>query len=335
MKFILALSLAALLASASAARPQTAPQASGADEAEAARLSSEVVKLYNAGRHDEALPLARRAVELSEKAHGADHPALASQLYNLGAVLLEKKENGEAERVFRRAVGLAEKGTPPNARLLGNLYGHLASLRTRADDFAQAESLYLRAVEFKGQAGADLLPEIIYLIEVQLARRGFDRAAASLERLNASLRARPRKDEAAADRMKSYLCPLFGAKQSEAARQVQEAISRLRDPEEAAERDRTRVLSPASEGVLNGRVTRSVAPDYPAAAKAQRASGTVVVALTVSGEGRVLEAEAICGHPQLLGAAVEAVRQWRFSPTLLNGQPVKVTGTVTVNFVLR
>lgn len=331
MKFLLAISLTALLTATAAAR---GTQTTGADEAEAARLSAEAVRLHGAGRHDEALPLARRAVELAEKARGLEHPSLASQLFNLGAVLFEKKENGEAERVLRRALALAERGSPPNVRLLANLNNRLGILRTRANDHARAEGFYLRAVELKEQAAADLLPEAIYLIEAQLARGGFDRAGVTLDRLNAALRARSKKEEAAAERMKTYLCPLFGAKQSGVAHKVQEAIFRLRAPEEAAERDRKREQSPVGE-VLNGRVTRSVPPEYPAAAKASRASGTVVVAIKVGEEGTVLEAEALCGHPQLMKPAVEAVRQWRFSPTLLDGRPVKVTGTVTVNFVLR
>jgi periplasmic protein TonB len=51
--------------------------------------------------------------------------------------------------------------------------------------------------------------------------------------------------------------------------------------------------------------------------------------------GRVIEAEPLCGPPLIREAGVEAVRKWRFSPTLRNGRPVKVTGTVTINFELR
>ncbi|HEX7174125.1 MAG TPA: energy transducer TonB [Pyrinomonadaceae bacterium] len=88
-------------------------------------------------------------------------------------------------------------------------------------------------------------------------------------------------------------------------------------------------------GILNGKAISKPAPAYPAIAKAARASGTVVVRIIVDESGRVSEAEAISGHPLLQQAAVAAVRQWRFSPTLLSGQPVKVAGTVSVNFNLQ
>jgi protein TonB len=56
--------------------------------------------------------------------------------------------------------------------------------------------------------------------------------------------------------------------------------------------------------------------------------------VTVGEDGSVVSASAVSGHPLLQQAAVAAVSQWRFSPTLLSGQPVKVVGTVTINFKL-
>ena len=92
--------------------------------------------------------------------------------------------------------------------------------------------------------------------------------------------------------------------------------------------------APISGGVLNGKAISKPAPPYPAVAKAARASGVVVVQITVDEEGKVVSASAVSGHPLLRQAAVQAAHQARFSPTLLSGQPVKVTGTITYNFVM-
>jgi periplasmic protein TonB len=89
-----------------------------------------------------------------------------------------------------------------------------------------------------------------------------------------------------------------------------------------------------SGGVLNGKAISKPQPAYPPIAKAARASGTVTVQILVDESGRVVSASAVSGHPLLQQAAVAAARQARFSPTLLSGQPVKVSGTVTYNFVL-
>jgi protein TonB len=92
--------------------------------------------------------------------------------------------------------------------------------------------------------------------------------------------------------------------------------------------------APISGGVLNGKAISKPQPAYPPIAKAARASGTVTVQVTVDESGRVISATAVGGHPLLQQAAVAAARQARFSPTLLSGQPVKVNGVITYNFVL-
>jgi TonB family protein len=88
-------------------------------------------------------------------------------------------------------------------------------------------------------------------------------------------------------------------------------------------------------GVLNGKVSKKPAPDYPSTAKAARASGTVVVQVTVDETGEVISAEAVSGHPLLRVSSEDAARRAKFAPTTLCGRPVKVSGVITYNFVLR
>lgn len=88
-----------------------------------------------------------------------------------------------------------------------------------------------------------------------------------------------------------------------------------------------------SAGVLNGKATSLPKPPYPPAARAVRASGSVSVQVLIDESGRVISATAVSGHPLLQAAAVAAARQARFSPTMLSGQPVKVSGVITYNFV--
>ena len=93
--------------------------------------------------------------------------------------------------------------------------------------------------------------------------------------------------------------------------------------------------APISQGVLNGKAISKPTPPYPPIAKAARASGTVVVQIVVDEGGKVISAKATSGHPLLLQAAQQAAYQARFTPTLLSGQPVKVSGFITYNFVLQ
>jgi protein TonB len=75
-------------------------------------------------------------------------------------------------------------------------------------------------------------------------------------------------------------------------------------------------------------------PTYPAIAQAARVQGLVIVEATISEDGRVVNARVLRSIPLLDEAALEAVRQWRYTPTLLNGVPVPVIMTVTVQFTL-
>ncbi len=89
-----------------------------------------------------------------------------------------------------------------------------------------------------------------------------------------------------------------------------------------------------SGGSMQGSVVNRVQPDYPQEAKDAKVSGAVTVEITVDEEGNVVSAKAISGHPLLRSPSINAVRQWRFKPTILEGKPVKVVGQLTFNFEL-
>ena len=73
--------------------------------------------------------------------------------------------------------------------------------------------------------------------------------------------------------------------------------------------------------------------EYPRIAKQSGAKGTVVVSATIGTDGLIKKVKVVSGHPMLSNAAVEAVKQWRYRPTLLNGSPVESETQVSINFV--
>ena len=77
-----------------------------------------------------------------------------------------------------------------------------------------------------------------------------------------------------------------------------------------------------------------VAPEYPAIARSARVSGVVILEAFIAEDGSVRDVKVLRSVPLLDTPAVDAVRQWRFTPTLLNGVPVQVIMTVTVSFTL-
>ena len=90
-----------------------------------------------------------------------------------------------------------------------------------------------------------------------------------------------------------------------------------------------------SSGVSAGLLVSKVPPRYPEEAREQRVQGTVVLKVNIDKEGNVYKTELISGQPLLAPAAIEAVRQWKYKPYLLNGAPVEVETQVQVNFVLK
>jgi len=80
---------------------------------------------------------------------------------------------------------------------------------------------------------------------------------------------------------------------------------------------------------------KDVAPTYPPIAQTARVQGVVIIEATIGTDGRVTDAKVLRSVPLLDQAALDAVKQWQYTPTMLNGQPVAVIMTVTVNFALR
>lgn len=94
--------------------------------------------------------------------------------------------------------------------------------------------------------------------------------------------------------------------------------------------------SPIRGGNLQeSKLIRKVAPEYPDIARRARISGDVFLEATVDEEGNVVHLDVIQGHPMLVEAALRAVAQWKYSPTLLNGEPVPIIARVTVSFKLK
>jgi len=89
-----------------------------------------------------------------------------------------------------------------------------------------------------------------------------------------------------------------------------------------------------SQGVSVGYLINKVDPTYPRMARDARVQGQVLLTAIIARDGAIQDLHVLSGHPLLIQAALDAVKQWRYKPYLLNGEPVEVETTVTVNFIL-
>jgi protein TonB len=97
--------------------------------------------------------------------------------------------------------------------------------------------------------------------------------------------------------------------------------------------------APAPRPVISdlqaGQIQHRVQPIYPEIAKVARIEGDVVLSAIIAKNGEIQRLQAMSGHPLLLDAALDAVRQWRFRPYILNGRPIEIETRITVRFRLQ
>jgi len=89
-----------------------------------------------------------------------------------------------------------------------------------------------------------------------------------------------------------------------------------------------------SQGVVEGLLIHQVKPEYPRLALQTRTQGAVVLHAIIGRDGTIASLQVASGHPMLVPAAIDAVRQWRYRPYTLSGEPIEVETSITVNFVL-
>lgn len=92
---------------------------------------------------------------------------------------------------------------------------------------------------------------------------------------------------------------------------------------------------PRVSAMMQGNLIHRVEPVYPPIAKSTGVQGTVLIKALISPDGRIEQAQVVSGSPLLSPAALEAIRQWRYRPYILNGGAIEVETEITVNFVLQ
>ena len=91
---------------------------------------------------------------------------------------------------------------------------------------------------------------------------------------------------------------------------------------------------PRISHMMEGNLIYKVQPVYPPLARSARIQGAVVLRAIISRNGTIENLQTLSGHPMLVGAALDAVRQWRYRPYILNGEAIEVETQITVNFIL-
>lgn len=313
---------------------QQSSKASADALAEASELSSRVVKLYNEKKYDEALPLAKRALELREGALGPDHELVQGALLNLIEIYSARQKYGEARKLVERLLKIYEKTGPEDANT-AIVLDKLGFFSYVQEDFGKSEAAYKRALAIRGKAFGPDSTEFatsLYTLAELYRFTGHPQKAEPLYEQATLLRRKllgPRDPEylKAKDR---YFCLAYSSRQEDRQRRIKEFTAKLDDPADAV------TGNTLMGGVLNGQALSLPKPTYSEEARRAHARGTVVIKVTIDEYGNVIDASDMCGgNPLLVKPSLQSARGARFTPTKLSGQPVKVSGVITYNFVVR
>ena len=328
MKTLSLLLLATLfLASFNSSQEQESPELQ-----EATTLNGSAVKLFNAGKYDEALPLAKRALEIREKHLPRTDPRVSSSLTNLGEIYFAKKEYKPAKEVYLRLLQIQEELFGPEDVNLAFTLDRLAVVHYVARHDDETEVAYKRALALRektlGPNDVQVAQSLFALGEFYRLRKKFEPAAQSYRRalkIYGKLKgAMTPEFEHAGD---GFVCLSYDHHKPELLTELTEITRQFATVEEMP-------LEPGM--VLNGRALSLPMPDYPDGARARRLSGTIVVKVEIDETGAVIGARDMCqGLPYLSEAAVAAAWKARFTPTKLRGKPVKIKGVIKYNFTSR
>jgi TonB family protein len=308
--------------------------AESAELAEAKKLSIEIVRLYNDGKYDEAIPLAKRAVELKEKALGKANPSLADSLNNLGALYMAKKDYSNANAAYTRSLSIYEKAQGKESSALCVIFDKLAWIRYALGGNSEAQEMLELSLSIKektfGKESGDVGQGLVYLAQFYEKQGKYDKAIPFYQRAVDVLDKIGAADTFQAEIAGKCACTMKLNKQTKEAEEFEKrAFAKLLKTGEIPKK-----TEGAFGGVLAGRAIFRQEPVYPPGARQAHVSGSVVVQVTVDESGKVTNARTLCGHDYFAKVSEEAALQWRFSPTLLQGQPVKVIGTITFNFTI-
>jgi len=298
---------------------------------EASDLSLSVVKLFKEEKFDEALPLAKRALEIRERLLPPTDPQLLTALGNLGNLYNAKGDYKAAKKIFERLLALQEQQFGPTDVKLASTLDRLAVLYYRERSATKTKDTYQRALALRENAfGSDhveVANSLFALAHFYRLSSNYDLALNAYRRSLSIYSRRSGWNDPAFERARTGMsCVAYETRKPalfDELKTLQEQFAPGTD-----------FLEPME--ILNGKAIDLPKPDYPREARELRLSGIVVIHVEIDEKGKVLSAKDICqGPPFLTAASINSALKARFTPTLLNGQPIKVTGVIQYNFVER
>ena len=302
--------------------------------AEADRLSVQVLNLFKLSEFEEAVPLAKRALKIREKALRPNDVRIADAQSNLAELYLALQRHAEAESLFRKSIKIYELDAKNHVKSLANALERVALLRESARKPKEAEDLYLRAVALRqsvfGAAHVETKDALDRLATFYTRRKEYGKALPILRQQVAEVEKKyGATDVQFGKLLERFACVLHRNKETVEAEKIEARANSILYAD-AAKKSEPTVLSQES---FDCRFISNPHPNFPSAAKGRFiGSITLILAVEVDETGQVSKAQMVVGDPMFKGASERAALSAKLRPLVINGQAVKYRGTITHGF---
>lgn len=300
---------------------------------EGTRLSVEVVRLFGESKYVEALPVAKNAIAVREKNLGREHILVGQSLRNLAYIELKLNNRKDASNSFERAVEIYESNEPlakSDQAGLAEMFETMAYINIVNGNADKSVSKLQQAIALREKVnGVDALETASPLKTLGQVFNGIGDYEKAVPLLIRALEIRSKAE--GIDNLllrQTTACSLTKLGRNDEAAEINRKYRSNVKDETSTAQART-----VSGGVLNGMATSLPKPPYPAEAKVSRAGGSVSIQVLIDETGKVIFACAVSGPKILQPGTESAAYQATFTPTLLEGKPVRVSGVITYNFV--
>jgi tetratricopeptide (TPR) repeat protein len=308
----------------------------GPIESDPAKLELEVVKLYKAGKYDEAAPLAKRVLKIREASLPANDPLLADSMGNLAMIYLAKGKLDDAGSLLKRALSIYEQSPEKNAFVMAKTLDSLASVRLFKSDVKKAEEFSLKSLSIKEKTlnsdHEEILSSLKNLANLYSDHREYAKAAAMLQRIISLKEQKLGDSDTQVGRLlERRACLMYQANDKVEAEKVEARANHILYSDLATKPEPIELPKQA----FLCKLINNPRPDFISIVQARRFPGqiTMDVAVETDEAGNVTSARLIGGDPAFKSVAESAARAAKLRPTIVDGRGVKVEGVISHMFM--
>ena len=299
---------------------------------ELGELNVRVIALFKEGNFDEALKVSLNAWSLAEKNNLAKDPRVLPGLANLAEIYLSKKKETEAIATLQKILEAYGSSSGNNDPAVVKTLERLGTIYFIKKDYGKSEESFLRALTLReklnGAVSRETAALTVALANIYRARSNYEKAQKFyLRAIEINDQTLSEKEKESREDISNYEC--FVYHKAFAENDTSQAVVEMKRFNESRKRPNPG-SAPIESGIVNGRATNLVMPSYPMNMRGNE--GFVMVRVTIDEKGNVIDAKATCGILGFVESVEQAARKSKFSPTVLSGQPVKVTGMIIYNF---